>query len=90
MVGDQRLVLARPRGDLGDGEAGVAVRLQHLEAGLEDPLPGARRRAPGRGLWRGGRRAQAARRPSIAGSSPIAASFFDRAFIAYSKISDEW
>src|SRR5262249_35897980 len=88
VVGDQGLVLACARGHLGNGEPGVGIRLQHLEAGLEDALASARGRAPGPGP--GLRRCAHAAAASIAGLSPIAASFLDRAFIAYSKISLEW
>ena len=83
-------------GDLGERQAGVAVRLQDLEAGVEDPLPGAGRRPPGRvpapdpaASTSAGAQA-AAGSASIAGSRPIAASFFESAFVAYSKTSDEW
>ncbi len=74
--------------------------------GREDPLAGAGRRAPRARPRRGRRVAQithptcssrqsradqaGAASPSIAGSRPIAASFFESDFAAYSKISDEW
>jgi hypothetical protein len=79
VVGDQALRLARARGDLGEAGSRVALGLHHLERRLEDPLAGAGRGAAAAGGC--GRLAQAAA-PSIAGSSPIAASFFDSDFAA--------
>ena len=87
VVGDQRLVLAGARRDLGDREAGIAVGLHHLQAGIEQAVASPARGPAGPSAqW--GRLAQAA--ASIAGSSPIAASFFESDLAAYSKISDEW
>ena len=95
VVGDQGLRLARPRSHLRHRQAGVAVRLQHLDRGLQDalscagrgPAPAHSRCRSGGGL-RGRRWCHAV--ASIAGSRPIAASFFESDFAAYSKISDEW
>ena len=91
VVGDQRLRLAGAGRDLGDGEAGVAVGLHHLDRRLEDPLAGAGGR-PSPRLWLPAAVAMryAWAPASIAGSRPIAASFFESDFAAYSKISLEW
>ena len=60
---------------------GVAVGLEHLEAGREQALARARGGRPGRGrrLWRRRASAQAA---APSGSMPIAASFLDSDFMA--------
>ena len=87
VVRDQRLVLTRACRDLGDCQARVAVRLHHLQAGVEQAVTRAAR-GPARAGPQCGRLAQAV--ASIAGSSPIAASFFESDLAAYSKISDEW
>src|SRR5207244_611999 len=89
VVGDQRLRLPGRGGHLRDRQAGVAVRLQDVDRGLEDPLAGAGGRPSpaggSRSRWCWGHAAA-----SIAGSRPIAASFFESDFAAYSKISLEW
>ena len=88
VVGDQPLVLARGRGDLGRGHARVAVALEDVERAVADPLPGARRGTPGPDPCRRwcGRHAGVG---AAIGSMPIAASFFESDFIAYSKMSVE-
>jgi hypothetical protein len=86
VVGDQRLRLAGPGRHLGEARPGIALGLHHLECRFEDALAGARRGAPAR-TWRC---CWAHAVASIAGSRPIAASFFESAFAAYSKISLEW
>ena len=82
VVRDQRLRLPGAGGDLGNGQTGVAVGLEHLDRRLQDALA----RAGGGAAAAGGRRAGPCGRgccphgyavASIAGSSPIAASFFE-------------
>ncbi len=50
VVGDQRLVLTRSRRDLGQRQTGVAVLLEDIQPGLEDPL----RCVGGRSAWASG------------------------------------
>ena len=63
------------------------VQGQHLDRCVQDPLARARR-GPAAAERCGCRLGHAV--ASIAGSSPIAASFFERDLAAYSKISLEW
>ncbi len=70
---------------------GVAVALEHLEARPRGCAPARRTRAaPARAPARGSAALAQAGAPAAPGAIPIAASFFDSDFIAYSNTSLEW